>query len=229
MAEADPEIDTATAEPVAPSSQEDKPRRKWSRIALMLIVPVALLTGAFLYWQSLQGKVSTDNAYVQQDMVSISSEVGGKIVEAYVAEGDTVSAGDLLFRIDPEPYRLAIAEADAAIASAQANVTALSNSPDLTGVDISAARSDIAFAEARFDRVKELWDRGFSTKADYEAAEQSVKQARDAMRPQTIQKYVATAHGLLPFPGGGRWGPHIVGRTLPPPRRADKGAPVRGV
>ena len=92
MAEADPAIATGTSLPV--EETQAKPRRKWLRLVLMLIVPVLLVSGAFAYWQSLQGKVSTDNAYVKQDMVAISSEVGGKIVEAFVKDGDTVAAGD---------------------------------------------------------------------------------------------------------------------------------------
>lgn len=188
MAEADPAITSGT---VQTTSKE--PKRKWSRIALMLIVPLALVGGSLAYWQSLQGKVSTDNAYVQQDMVSISAEVGGKIVEVLVAEGDMVAAGDLLFRIDPEPFRLQIAEADAAIASAQANVIALRNSPDLAGVDIAAAKEDIAFAQARFDRVKAIWERGFSTKENYDAAEHALQQARESLRQAEARQQEARA------------------------------------
>lgn len=145
----------------------------------MLVVPLALVAGAGIYWQSLQGKVSTDNAYIKQDMISVSAEVGGAITEVMVADGSEVKAGQLLFRIDPEPFRLQIAEANAAIAGAQANVIALRSDANLTGTDIAAARSDVTFAEARFERVKALRDRGFSTKADYEAAEQAVVQARE--------------------------------------------------
>lgn len=178
MAEADPAMTRETAAPAPAASK----RRPWRRLALMLAVPLALAAGAWLYWQSLAGKVSTDNAYIKQDMVSVSAEVGGRIVEVNVADGSQVAAGDLLFRIDPEPFRLAMAEADAAIAGAQANVIALSNASELTGTDIEAARSDVAFAQARFERVRALRDRGFSTKADYEAAEQAVVQAREAVR-----------------------------------------------
>jgi membrane fusion protein (multidrug efflux system) len=148
----------------------------------MLIVPVALLLGAWFYWQSLAGKVSTDNAYIKQDMVSVSAEVGGPITEVLVKDGDDVQAGQLLFRIDPEPFRLQITEANAAIAGAQVNVIALRNDADLTGTDIAAARSDVGFAEARFERVRALRDKGFSTKADFEAAEQTVIQARERVR-----------------------------------------------
>lgn len=192
MADADPVIDSSASNRVDGES-ENKPKRKFGRIALMVIVPLLLIAGAAAYWFSLAGKVSTDNAYVQQDMVSVSSEVGGKIIETFVVEGDTVAAGDLLFRIDPEPYRLQIAQADAAIASAQANVIALSNSSALTGVDITAARQDIAFAQSRYDRVKALWDRGFSSKADYEAAQQSLQQARDALRQAEARQQEARA------------------------------------
>ena len=180
MADADParapEAGTATSLP-PPGSVEA--RRPWGRWALMLAVPLALVAGAGIYWQSLQGKVSTDNAYIKQDMISVSAEVGGAITEVMVADGSEVKAGQLLFRIDPEPFRLQIAEANAAIAGAQANVIALRSDANLTGTDIAAARSDVAFAEARFERVKALRDRGFSTKADYEAAEQAVVQARE--------------------------------------------------
>ncbi len=184
MADADPALapQTGAATPVAEPEADAPARRPWLRWGLMLAVPLALAFGALLYWQSLAGKVSTDNAYLKQDMVSISAEVGGRIVDIQVAEGSDVTAGQLLFRIDPEPFSMQIAEANAAIASAQANVIALSNAPELTGTGIEAARSDVAFAEARFERVRALRDKGFSTKADFEAAQQQVVQARETVR-----------------------------------------------
>jgi membrane fusion protein (multidrug efflux system) len=195
MADADPARppEAAAADPVAPQAQNAAARRPFLRWGVMLIVPLALAVGAYVYWQGLAGKVSTDNAYLKQDMVSVSAEVGGKITEVLVAEGSQVTAGQILFRIDPEPFRLQIAEADAAIAGAQANVIALSNDSDLAGTAIAAARSDVAFAEARFDRVRALREKGFSTKADYEAAEQQVVQAREAVRQAENRQRAARA------------------------------------
>ena len=177
MAEAAPAIapDTATPEePVAPAPRKNR----WRRIALMIAVPLLLLIGGFAYWSSLQGKVSTDNAYVQQDRVSISAEVGGPIVEVLVADGDRVEAGQLLFRIDEQPYQVQIAEANAAIAQAQASRTALGSDADLSGASISAAREDIAFAEANFARKDALFQKGFLTKTEHDAAEHQVKVCR---------------------------------------------------
>jgi membrane fusion protein (multidrug efflux system) len=195
MAEQDPQItvDRAQAlEPEAPPAPAKAPRR-WGKLALMAVVPLLVAIGAVVYWQGLQGKVSTDNAYVQQDKVSISAEVGGKIVEVAVHENQQVKAGDLLFRIDPAPYRIQIAQADAAIASAQANAVALQNSSALSGADIAAAREDIAFAQATLNRQAALWKRGFTTKADYEAAQHQVAQAREELRAAEARREEAAA------------------------------------
>lgn len=189
MAEADLQIQLEEADrPEVPGR-----KRIWHRTALMLSVPLLLLFAGGLYWLSLQGQVSTDNAYIQQDKVSVSAQVGGEIIEVFVSEGDTVEAGDLLFRIDPEPYRLQIAQADAAIAGAQANVTALANSSDLSGADIAAAHEDIAFAEADFERKDALFKRGFVTKAEHDAALHRVNQAREALRQAEARRRAARA------------------------------------
>lgn len=193
MAEADPQIESGSAVATADNAAAANPKRKWGRLALMLSVPLMLLVAGGIYWLSLQGQVSTDNAYVQQDKVSVSAQVGGEIVEVLVGDGDNVSAGDLLFRIDPEPYRLQIAQAEAAIAGAQANVTALANSSDLSGADISAAREDIAFAQADFERKDALYKRGFVTKADHDAAQHRVNQAREALRQAQARQRAARA------------------------------------
>lgn len=190
MAEADIQI---SEDETLVSPAEAPKKRRWGRLALMLSLPLLLLIGGFFYWQSLQGKVTTDNAYLKQDKVGVSAEIVGKIVDVAVKEGDLVKAGDLLFRIDPEPYRLQIAEADAQIAAAQANVTVLSNASELTGADISAAREDIGFAQATLSRQEALWKRGFTTKADYEAAQHAVAQAREQLRSAQADQAEARA------------------------------------
>jgi membrane fusion protein (multidrug efflux system) len=185
MADADPRLDT-TADPqiAAPADvpADAAPKRRVRRLLLMAGLPLLLVIGALVYWLGQGGKVSTDNAYVQQDKVSVSAEVGGKITDVFVKDEQNVKQGDLLFRIDPQPYRIQIAQADAAIASAQANAVALANSSDLSGANVAGAREDIAFAEANFNRQAALWKRGFTTKAAYDAAFHQVSQAREELR-----------------------------------------------
>ncbi len=197
MADRDPEIDIASAldqaETVAPATRPDKPPRRWGRLALMVAVPLLVIGGAVIYWLSLQGQVSTDNAYVQQDKVSVSAEVGGKITQVAVRDGQMVKAGDVLFVVDQEAYRIQLAQADAAIARAQADATALASSSELSGADISAANEDIGFAQATYERQRALWERGFTTKAAYQAAQHQVAQAREELRLAQAKQIEARA------------------------------------
>ena len=197
MAERDPriEVDAAgpiTDEPIAVRSGTAS-SRNWMKLALMGVVPLLVLVGGLIYWQGLQGKVSTDNAYVQQDKVSVSAEVGGEIVAVAVRENQQVVAGELLFRIDPEPYRIQIAQADAAIAAAEADALALGSSAALSGADIAGAREDIGFAQANLERQAALWRKGFTTKAAYEAAQHQVAQAREDLRLAEAERAEAAA------------------------------------
>ena len=170
MADADPHIDVR-------ANAAAKPRR-FARLALLGSVPILLAVGATAYYIANDHYVSTDNAYVQQDKVSISAEVGGRIIDVAVHENDVVNAGDLLFRIDPAPYRIAIEQADATIAAAQVRVSSLQTEYQTTGVDIESAREDVAFYEKEYQRQSALMQDGFTTRARLQAAEHALSDAR---------------------------------------------------
>jgi len=170
MANADPQMDVKSDAPAKP--------RRLARLALLGSVPLLLIGGATAYYIANDHYVSTDNAYVQQDKVSISAEVGGRIIDVAVHENDVVNAGDLLFRIDPAPYRIAIEQADAAIAAAQVRVSSLQTEYQTTGVDIESAREDVAFYEKEYQRQSALMQAGFTTRARLQAAEHALSDAR---------------------------------------------------
>ncbi|MFM9852014.1 MAG: HlyD family secretion protein [Sphingomonadaceae bacterium] len=171
MAEADPRISAETLTPV-------KKKRRWGRLLLMLIVPLLLLGGGTYYYIINDHFVSTDNAYVKEDKVSISSEVGGRIIQVEVKENQLIKAGDLLFRLDPAPFRLAVDQANAMIAGAQVQMIGLKTTFDNSGVDIDSAREDVAFFETEYRRQSELMARGFTTRARLQAAEHALSEAR---------------------------------------------------
>jgi len=195
MAEADPNmIDAVTATERTPEAHP-KRKRRWGRLALMLAVPLALVTGAAVYWLGLQGKVSTDNAYVKQDKVSVSADVGGRIVDVSVRENQHVNKGDLLFRIDPEPYRIAVEQARAALANAQVNVQTLKTEYQGKGADIEGARIAIQAAQEDFDRQSALMKRGFTTRASYLNSQHALQQAK--VQLQNAQASEAEARAKL--------------------------------
>ena len=112
-----------------PRAPEEKPRKNRRRFVIMAIVPALLLAGGGYFWLAGGRYASTDNAYVQQDRVTITADVSGRIVTVEARENDHVAAGAVLFRIDPEPYRIALAGAEAALASARLQVEQLNKGP----------------------------------------------------------------------------------------------------
>ena len=178
MSEADPRIQADTAIPI---DAEAKPRRRYGRLALMLSVPLLLALVGGYFWLTSGRYVSTDNAYVQQDKVSVSAEVAGPVVEVAVRENQRVRRGDLLFRIDPRPYRIALEQANAQIAAANVSVHRLEAESAGTGADIQGAGANVTFAQRAFERQAELMRRGFTTRARYDEALHAVQEAKERL------------------------------------------------
>jgi multidrug efflux system membrane fusion protein len=90
-----------------------KPHRS-SRGKVISIAIIAIAVAVAIYvehWISI--RPSTDDATIDADVVHVASAVGGRIIELPVTENAKISKGDLLFRIDPVPYRLAVEQAEA--------------------------------------------------------------------------------------------------------------------
>jgi len=174
------------------------PKKKRLRLVLMLSVPLLIAAVGLYLWLSSGRYVATDNAYVQQDKVAVSAELAGPIVEVAVRENQRVKRGDLLFRIDPRPYRIALEQAEAQIASARVSVHKLEAESAGTNADVEGAGANVGFAQRAFERQAELMRRGFTTRARYDEALHSVQEARERLanaRADALIKQAALADG----------------------------------
>jgi len=151
--------------------------RNWTRTILILIVPALLILAGGYYWLTSGGSVSTDDAQIRQDIVSVSPQVAGQVVEVHVRNGARVKRGDLLFRIDPEPYRVALEQAQATLAAAQLQTHVLRTTAAGTGGDITGAEANLAIKRNALARQSALLKQGFTTRADYEDALNEVRSA----------------------------------------------------
>lgn len=206
MAEADPPFDRPRAAAVHAPQPGDpeagagaaRPRRRLVRLVLMLGVPLLVVAGGLAFWIAGSETVSTDNAYVKQDVVSVGGEVGGLISSVAVGENQMVRAGDVLFTIEPAPYRIALARAEADLAAAQVRVGQLATDLRTSGVTIEGTRADVQLAEAELAREQALAARGFTTRARLEAAETVLANARTRTREaraEADKARAALAHG----------------------------------
>lgn len=195
MAEADPFKPGDGAATEAVPARAGKARAKWLRLVGLLLVPALIVGAALIWWFGSPNAIATDNAYVKQDIVSIAGEVNGLVVAVEVRENQQVKVGDVLFRIDPSAFSVAMQQADAQIAAAQANVTALTADVGANAANIAGARDDLVLAESRFAREKALLDRGFNTRARMDEALHGVASARD--RLAAVSAEVAKAQAQL--------------------------------
>jgi membrane fusion protein (multidrug efflux system) len=151
--------------------------RNWTRTIVMLIVPALLILAGGYYWLTSGGSVSTDDAQIRQDIVSVSPQVAGQVVEVHVRNGARVKRGDLLFRIDPKPYRVALEQAQATLAAARLQTHVLQTTAAGTGGDITGAEANLAIKRSALGRQSALLKQGFTTRADYEDALNEVRSA----------------------------------------------------
>jgi membrane fusion protein, multidrug efflux system len=173
---------------IIPGQPRRRSAAKLRRIVLMLIVPLAFALAGGYFWVTGGRYVSTDNAYLQQDKAMLAPDVAGRIVEVAVRENDTVHQGDLLFRIDPEPSRLALQQAEAAIASARLNIEQMRAAYLDAMAEQRASEENLDFQSRELDRQKTLLSGGYAAQAkydqvrhDFQAAEQRLAQARQGV------------------------------------------------
>lgn len=184
-------IDTTSATPLEGS--DVSPKRPGTRLMLMISLPLILMALAGWYFLAGAGKVTTDNAYVRQDKISVSADVSGRIAEVAVAENQQVVKGALLFRVEQATYRIALAQADAALGSARLQVSQLRTGLATKGVSIQGATEDVAFAQQDLARQQQLLREGFTTRARFDQASHVLAQAREALAHATAETENAAA------------------------------------
>ncbi|MBV9859939.1 MAG: HlyD family secretion protein [Alphaproteobacteria bacterium] len=156
-------------------------RRSWRqrvRLPLMLGGPLLVLLVA-MWWYLTGGRyVSTDDAYVQAARTSISADISGRVVAVEVRDNQPVAAGQVLFRIDDRPFRIAIEEATAQLAMARLQIEALKATYRQKVADEAAAENTLSYQQREFDRQRRLLASGFSPQAQYDQTANALEIAR---------------------------------------------------
>ncbi len=196
------EMRTITTEDDVAAAAPAKERNRGQLVA-MFSLPLLLLLGGLYLWLSSGGTVSTDNAQVNAHVVEVSSEVAGRVSGVYVSENQQVKKGDLLFRLDPEPYRIALLQAEAAVGNAELTVAQLQSTYHAKQADTQKSVSDVSLARDTFRRQQELLARGFTTRANYDAAKAGLsaaqaQQSSAASEAESARAVLTTKNGTHP-------------------------------
>ncbi len=179
-------VSEAASPPPAPVVQpqlavqaQPRRRRRGMRFVLMLVVPVALVAVGAYYWATGGRYEETENANLRQAKITISADTTGRVTQADVAENGMVKAGDVLFVVDPEPYRIALEQADAALAGARIGVEQLRAAYSQAVAQQQLAANEVQYMASEFDRQADLSKKGVSSRANLDSAQRDLAKARD--------------------------------------------------
>jgi len=124
--------------------QQAPPRRRHAAGAVAALVLAALAYGGYLWWHS-RIHVSTDDAYIAGHIAPVSARVPGTVLQVLVNDNQDVKADDVLMRLDPRDYEVALAQARAAAAAAKGDLENATANVPLTD---ESTRSLVTQAEA---------------------------------------------------------------------------------
>ena len=187
-------------------------RRFPSRTARTLLVIAVLCGGGYVgweYWTEWRFEESTDDAYVQADVVAIAAQVSGNVTSLLVEDNEEVKAGQVLAVIDQRFYKAAVDQAAAGVAQAQAAIaTTLAEIAQQQSViaevqaTVDADKAAETFAEQNNQRYGTLAKEGFGSvqnaqQAVSQIAEAKATVAKDAAALEAAQKEVATLNAKL--------------------------------
>jgi len=155
-----------------------KPFKERVRPLLMVGVPALLAAVGYARYLAGEPYVSTDNAYARVAKASINARVSGQVVEIAVEDNQPVRKGQVLFRLNPEPFQIAVNRAEAQLSVARLRIQGLKASYRQQQAELQSARESAGFDQKELARKQALVATEFVSRSAYERADTDLKVAR---------------------------------------------------
>jgi membrane fusion protein (multidrug efflux system) len=155
-------------------------KKSLRRPLMFALLPVALVGGGYFYVTG-GATMSTDNAYVQADMVGLSTDVSGIVREVSVHDNQKVAKGGVLFKLDDLQFRLALNRAEAQIGNTRNDLLAMQASYRNLQAQVEQAQKDVDFNLVIFARQEQLLANNFTPKATFDAARNTLQGAQQKL------------------------------------------------
>ena len=166
--------------PAQTPPNESAKRRSLLRPVLFALLPIALAVGGYVYVTG-GAVMETDNAYVQADTVGISTDVSGMVQQVLISDNQKVAKGDVLFKLDSKPFRLALERAEAQVGNTRNDLLAMQASYRNMEAQVAQAKADVDFNMTNFKRQEQLLTNNFTPRATYDAAKNTLQNAQQKL------------------------------------------------
>lgn len=130
--------------------------RRFTIWSVVVLVVVALAVGGYFYYRHSERYPSTDDAYIKANVVHVAAQVSGRATQVPVDDQQAVKKGQLLFKIDRRPFRIALAQAQAQLALAQQTVSADQAAVQAAKANVESAQATLHNASLDFRRMRSL-------------------------------------------------------------------------
>ena len=178
-----------------PARLRRRPLRQRLRLPLMLLGPLIVMLAAG-YWYLTGGRyVSTDDAYVEAARVAIVPAVSGRVAKIEVRDNQRVKAGQVLFVIDQQSFKVAVAGAKAQLAAVKLQVAAMKATYQQKKADAAANAATLVYQERELERRRSLLASGAASQSQFDQANHAYKIAREELAAKE-QDVAATLAGL---------------------------------
>jgi membrane fusion protein, multidrug efflux system len=173
------------------------PRSTVRKLVSLAIIAVGAAAGIYVERRSMM-RPSTDDATIDADVVHVASAVGGRIIELAVTENARVSKGDLLFRIDPEPYRLAVEQAEAelgvvvgALDTRRRTIATDKSNATIASEQINRAQTNLELATRTVERLRPLVAKAYVPTQQFDQAQTAQRDAATSLQQAREQENAA--------------------------------------
>ena len=144
------------ADPEALAARRPLTQRPGLRRALLIAGPLVVIVAGLALYLTGGRYAATDDAYVQAARADISTNIPGRVIEIAVGDNQPVRKGQVLFRLDPARYQIAVADAQAALDLARRKIPAMSASYRQHAADVAAARDALAYRQREYQLGQEI-------------------------------------------------------------------------
>ena len=130
------------------------------RTTFLAVGPVAAAVVGLYFYMSSGRYVTTENAYVKAELITVTSEVSGRVTEVAIGDNQPVKRGDVLFRIDPSRFEVERDRLAAELTAARARVETIRARYRTKLAELAAAESDLTFLKDELERSERLRSNG---------------------------------------------------------------------